>query len=325
MVKYIGYIYKITNTVNNKCYVGQTIKSIESRFKEHVRRALKHSDNKSHLGAAIRHYGEDAFIIEEVFKVVAYSLETRFILLDTMECFYIRKFNSRDLNLGYNIQPGGQYRNTKAPEIIQAYFNRFKYSITCSVEGCNNPHHANGLCVKHYTQVARHSSVQTRTNRTANEIMLYDDYAEILLYNADNKEVARTKIDIQDISKVKDIKWYFSQTKRGCSVKSNLPRMRLHNFLLNHTDSSKVVIHKNGDNLDNRRANLIIISLKEKQQNIKIPKNNKSGHKGVWFCKDRNKWQAQITINNKTKSLGRFNTFEEAVIAREQAEQQYYT
>ena len=97
----------VRNTVNNKCYIGQTIKSIEFRFKEHVRRALKRSDRKSHLGAAIRHYGEDAFTIEEVFKVVAYSLEARFILLDAMECFYIRKFNSRDLNLGYNIKPGG--------------------------------------------------------------------------------------------------------------------------------------------------------------------------------------------------------------------------
>ena len=103
----MSYIYKITNKLNNKCYIGQTIKSIEFRFKEHIHRALKHSDHRSHLGAAIRYYGKDAFIIEEIFKVVAYSLETRFVLLDTMECFYIRKFNSRDLNLGYNIQPGG--------------------------------------------------------------------------------------------------------------------------------------------------------------------------------------------------------------------------
>lgn len=69
MVKYIGYIYKITNTVNNKCYIGQTIKSIEFRFKEHVRRALKRSDRKSHLGAAIRHYGENAFTKKKFLKL----------------------------------------------------------------------------------------------------------------------------------------------------------------------------------------------------------------------------------------------------------------
>ena len=324
MVKYIGYIYKITNTVNNKCYIGQTIKSVELRFKEHVHRALKHCDPKSHLGAAIRVYGKDSFVIEELFKVVAYSLESRFVLLDTMECFYIRKFNSRNVNLGYNLQPGGQYRNKKSSEILESYFNKFKYSDTCTVEGCNNPHHANGLCVKHYTQVDRHGSVQERTSRTANEIIVHNDYAEIVLYNANNQESARTKIDIEDISKVKDIKWYFYQTKRGSCAKSNLPKVRLHNFLLDHSDASKVIMHKNGDNLDNRRQNLVIVSQKQKQQNLKIPKNNTSGYKGVWFCKDRNKWQAQITINSKIKSLGRFETLEGAVAARKEAENKYY-
>jgi hypothetical protein len=67
---------------------------------------------KSHLGAAIRTYGESSFKIEELFKVVAYSIETRIILLDTLECYYIRKFNSRNIDLGYNLQPGGQYPKT---------------------------------------------------------------------------------------------------------------------------------------------------------------------------------------------------------------------
>lgn len=324
MVKYIGYIYKITNTVNNKCYIGQTIKSIEFRFKEHIRRALKHSDHRSHLGAAIRYYGEDAFIIEEIFKVVAYSLETRFVLLDTMECFYIRKFNSRDLNLGYNIQPGGQYRNTKAPEMVQVYFNRFKYPPTCSVEGCSNPHLANGLCQKHYSQVYDHGSVQLRTSRDYNEILYTKDFAEIVLYNAQNKECGRTKVDVEDIPKLEHLKWHLSQSTRGLTVANNNKVGKLHTFIMSPPKDS-VILHINGDGLDNRKSNLKIASKSEQQQKAPLQSNNKSGHKGVWFCKDRNKWQAQITINHKTKSLGRFNTFEEAVIAREHAEQQYYT
>lgn len=32
----IGYIYKITNKVNEKCYIGQTSDSIEHRWKGHL-------------------------------------------------------------------------------------------------------------------------------------------------------------------------------------------------------------------------------------------------------------------------------------------------
>ena len=38
----------------------------------------------------------------------------------------------------------------------------------------------------------------------------------------------------------------------------------------------------------------------------------------------KNKWQAQITINSKIKSLGRFETLEGAVAARKEAENKYY-
>ena len=35
--QYIGYIYIITNNVNDKVYVGQTYRSIKERFSEHLR------------------------------------------------------------------------------------------------------------------------------------------------------------------------------------------------------------------------------------------------------------------------------------------------
>ena len=54
------------------------------------------------------------------------------------------------------------------------------------------------------------------------------------------------------------------------------------------------------------------------------PKNNKSGYKGVYWSKERKKWCAQITINNKTKGLGRYDTIEEAIEARKKAAKEYY-
>lgn len=325
MVKqYIGYIYKITNTVNNKCYIGQTIKSIQTRFKQHMSRAIKHADMKSHLGAAIRTYGEQSFKIEELFKVVAYSIETRIILLDTLECYYIRKFNSRNVNLGYNLQPGGQYPKTTSSQLYQSYLNKFKHSDKCSVPGCDNPHLAFGLCCKHYTQKLRHGQIQNRTRLSENEIVIRPDYAEIVVYDKQNNECGRGLIDLEDVDKVKQYKWHLNTGPRGVDVLSNTTVGRLSSFLISPPEGF-VILHKNGNGLDSRKSNIEVVSHTEQGRRNSIQKNNKSGHKGVWFCKDRNKWQAQITINHKTKSLGRFESLEEAIQARVEAEQKYYT
>ena len=54
------YIYKITNNVNNKVYIGKTIRSLEIRFKEH----LKDSDIKDNkLYLEMRKYGKKNFSI----------------------------------------------------------------------------------------------------------------------------------------------------------------------------------------------------------------------------------------------------------------------
>lgn len=40
----MGYIYKITNTLNNKIYIGQTVKTVQKRFTQH-----KNNANKSYF------------------------------------------------------------------------------------------------------------------------------------------------------------------------------------------------------------------------------------------------------------------------------------
>lgn len=53
-------------------------------------------------------------------------------------------------------------------------------------------------------------------------------------------------------------------------------------------------------------------------------KNNKSGTKGVSFCKEKNKWVAQISVKNKNIYLGRFDDINDAIKARKDAESRYY-
>ena len=63
-----GIIYKITNLINQKIYIGQTIQALKRRFKQHINNALRNSKNlkQIHLYAAMRQYGVTNFSIEAI-------------------------------------------------------------------------------------------------------------------------------------------------------------------------------------------------------------------------------------------------------------------
>ena len=77
----MGYIYKITNDVNDKVYIGQTTLSIEARFKRHLYNV--NLDIKTKLYDAIRLFGAEHFkilLIEEVFRLMMFRREWLSIL-----------------------------------------------------------------------------------------------------------------------------------------------------------------------------------------------------------------------------------------------------
>ena len=77
-----GYIYIITNTINSKVYIGQTIRTIKERFREHCR--LKCSDGELNMliKKAIKKYGKNNFRIAELEKCDSN-------LLNKKEIYYI--------------------------------------------------------------------------------------------------------------------------------------------------------------------------------------------------------------------------------------------
>lgn len=95
MNKKYGVIYKITNLVNGKCYIGQTISAINHRFNQHIYKS-KEKNIERIISKAIRKYGKENFKIEEI--SVAYTQEQ----LNFAEEFYIKSFNTISPN-GYNL------------------------------------------------------------------------------------------------------------------------------------------------------------------------------------------------------------------------------
>ena len=66
----MGYIYLITNKINNKKYVGKTTKSIKERWEEHLKDSKKEKCEIRPLYRAIRKYGIENFTIEEIEKLL---------------------------------------------------------------------------------------------------------------------------------------------------------------------------------------------------------------------------------------------------------------
>ncbi len=74
-----------------------------------------------------------------------------------------------------------------------------------------------------------------------------------------------------------------------------------------------IIDHVNGDGCDNRIANLRDVSNEQNvQATLRMPIHNTSGFKGVYWSKRARRWVAGISIKNKRKFIGAFNTAEEA-------------
>lgn len=104
----------------------------------------------------------------------------------------------------------------------------------------------------------------------------------------------------------------YSNNKRK---KFLIHRLVADNYIDNPSNKS-VVDHIDGNHLNNNVNNLRWATIQENNINSKIPVTNTSGHKGVYYDKERNKWSARISINNKSKTIGRYKTKEEAIEAR---------
>ena len=87
------WIYKITNIQNNKVYIGQTIRPIKDRFHRHINDAMNNILD-THFARAIRKYGKDNFIIEEI------DFANNQNELNKKEQYWIRYYDS--IYSGYN-------------------------------------------------------------------------------------------------------------------------------------------------------------------------------------------------------------------------------
>lgn len=125
------FIYKISNDINDKVYIGQTVRPIEARFRRHINDAMNNVLD-THFARAIRMYGPEHFSIELIDQ--AQSQEE----LTLKEQQWIKYYDS--VNVGYNetdacSKCGGNTYKSKTEEEMED----IKEKIRQSKLGGKNP------------------------------------------------------------------------------------------------------------------------------------------------------------------------------------------
>lgn len=142
-------IYKITNNVNGKIYIGQTIRTLEERFAEHKR------SKKSLISKALNKYGIENFTVEQI--DAAKTIEE----LNELEFKYIKEYDCITPN-GYNQCDGGGntfgYHHSEKSKQKMSQNKKGKYT------GAEN--HFYG---KHHTEETRTKMKEAWTNRVVTD------------------------------------------------------------------------------------------------------------------------------------------------------------
>lgn len=170
----IGHIYCICCLANGKLYIGQTVKSIEKRFKEHKQAAKRGVPYR--LYSAMRKYGVENFTIEEIIQVSAPNRQALKAKLCYIEERLIKRLQTKEF--GYNSTDGGdgavgtvwtEERRAKAREAAKIHFAKYwghKHSEESRRKiSESNKGRAGAMKGKHHSEEAKKKISQANTGR----------------------------------------------------------------------------------------------------------------------------------------------------------------
>lgn len=178
----------------------------------------------------------------------------------------------------------------------------------------------NGMyCQRHYSQLYNLGELKDKTVFDRNEYYIEDDVAHIILRDGKNNDIAETIVDAEDVEKLLVYKWRLGTWGYAESKAGMMQRV-----VLNNNDKSVIIDHINRNPLDNRKANLREVDKSYNAVNCDLRVNNKSGVTGVSWNKNLSLWRAYINYKGKRIELGYFIDLNDAIIARLNAENEYY-
>jgi group I intron endonuclease len=223
------YIYKITNLINNKIYIGQTI-----------------HDNPKYLGGgrlikmAIKKYGRKNFL-KEILEICSKKED-----LSKKEIYWIKKFNSRDPKIGYNMAEGGAsfYINEESRKKISE-------SLKGKYIGKNAFRHGIKLTEEHKKIISKSNKGKIFSNET-------------------RKKMSKSRIGI--IYSLETRK-KMSESHRGKKL-TNDHKERIGNSLIGRKYSEESIKKLRNNNLNKNQKNSLYVIAKNLQTSEELVFNN---------------------------------------------------
>lgn len=165
-----------------------------------------------------------------------------------------------------------------------------------------------------------------------NKYILTKDYAKVYI-NSKKYGIKVLLLDLDDFERVHkitgDLSIYLSVYPTniyaiyGKNNAGNNKTNSIHREVMNPRNG-EFIDHINRNGLDNRKSNLRIVTKAINNQNRKLSQNNTSNVNGVCWHKGTKKWSVEISVENKSKYIGIFDTFQDAVKVRKLVEHFYW-
>lgn len=135
-------------------------------------------------------------------------------------------------------------------------------------------------------------------------------------------------IDAEDVDLVAPYVWHAFKHGRTFYARTNVKRntgkgytsLRMHRLIL-RAPKGMTVDHQDGDGLNNRlrgeAGNLRVATQQQNAMNRRLARNNTSGQSGVYWKKEAGRWTAQLGSKGTKRTIGYFDTKQEAIEARQ--------
>lgn len=162
------------------------------------------------------------------------------------------------------------------------------------------------------------------------------DYFEVTVNNSD----LIYKVDKEYVNWMKDYTWY-SEGDSDSSQRYLVSRVKnekgVHSIVRYHVEimrdelesyeskgSQPVIDHIDGDETNNLKSNMRVVTQSENNMNKRVQRNNTTGFVGVMWHTGKKMWETSITIENESIHLGNYYYLRNALRARIEAENKHF-